>query len=315
MERTLPVALGSSITPLSLLVSRPWRARGIHDSDTVVLTHKGTGALFCSHVLSAKLLVQHWRNSATSLPTTEPCPICARNRFYHLKREARMPTGGNGEPMETKDTAVKLQGPPKAAFLRKSIEDHFAPSANPPPGLRVGGSKIYRAGNGLFADRALEKNAELGVYGGTLIYTTREQEESQSDKIMSFDLWGHTVHVDSSKSWHGVLNHQWLWPYLDSAEEVEASRLPAAWQAVFANVNVRSDGMMFTVRDVDQGEELTVDYGFAFWGDIKPVWDMTPLEEGALKQLLVSMVTQPHLRAFRDASGLYFGSIDSLKQS
>ncbi|KKK96615.1 hypothetical protein LCGC14_2660990, partial [marine sediment metagenome] len=120
--------------------------------------------------------------------------------------------------------------------------------------------------------------------------------------------------IDGVDSWHGTINHQWKWPYLDMTQ-VEISEkgvfmepdFEDEWAPVFANLQVSYIGNVEILRVIYEGEELTLDYGIEYWQTklepIKPTWDLRKIDDPlAEKHLLDLFDTDPVLKELFQAS-------------
>ena len=188
----------------------------------VTLVYERTRKRYCPHCLDETRL-RNWMKSKSFEESL--CPICEnKRRGLHRVRRPLMANGVDGsgtddtESMELEEEEEEeiLEGIPASKFMKDCIEDRFRPEKNPPVGIaEIGKSRIKGAGNGLFASVDLmgEDRSSLRVYGGEVMYTESESKASVSDKIMSFEIWDHLIHVDARQSWQGIMNHKGHWPY------------------------------------------------------------------------------------------------------
>lgn len=124
--------------------------------------------------------------------------------------------------------------------------------------IRIGKSRIPRAGLGAYAAQALPMNMLLGFYKGRLL-TLAQARQSDSDRILRTDTrpaWmskstyrlrrGGQVYVDASSggNWTQLINHA-----------------PESRSNVFYAKNTG----IYTKRRIEAGEELLVNYGRAAW--------------------------------------------------
>ena len=165
------------------------------------------------------------------------------------------------------------------AFIVDAIRARFSPQPFPPDFLTIRTSHIAPAGRGVFATQRILRGWTLVTYGGTVLFTeaARDQRDVQhaSDKVFTFNVWDRTIYVDgrvrptdpnqggSFTSWPALINHQWEWPTAD--------KLPITdqWYPVFANCDVLQNGdnvgAIVAIRDIEEGEEISIDYGKAYW--------------------------------------------------
>lgn len=308
--------LGVSIDPEQkwVMVRSP-RSIRTPKLEPVMLKTAESGQSYCNHHHERSVL-QAW---LVGLSAGQPlCPRCARALGHgrgrgrrHVSSPVRAQVASNKN--EEREEAEVEEVPP--AFLDNCIKWYFAPRVFPPSELvMLRASGIPGAGEGAFARVEIEANDQtsLGVYGGRVMYRQAEADASLSDKIMTFDLWNNTVHVDGTNSWHGKINHQWEWPY-DKYTNQELSGMGLyrkqplpEWLGVFANVDVGPNGVVFTPRKVLAGEELTVDYGLEFWSDktFKPRWDLRGLRILPAAQLRDEMSRDPLLKNLEMASDI-----------
>lgn len=99
-------------------------------------------------------------------------------------------------------------------------------------------SKIPEAGNGAFTKIDLPKGRAIGIYGGKII-TEKEAQKSNSKYILHLRM-PHSIYVDGAQqgNWTSKINH---------------SDNP--------NVEIKGNGVLYTLRHIAKGEELTFDYG------------------------------------------------------
>ena len=295
-----------------MVVKRFARTSKNKNKSIVKLVHKKTGTDHCTHPLDASHL-KRWLETV-KLVDQSLCPLCERQNPVRRRRRRNVSSrtvNGIEEPFEEE---------PGADFLRDCINDRYKPIPNPPQGIvHIATSRIPNTGDGIFTDVELlrdEDASALGTYGGKVIYKQKEVEESKSDKIMSFDLWNNVIHVDAESSWNGKINQQWDWPYdLLSDEELRVKGLKRIepdprWLRAFSNIDISPDGTIFPNRDIDLGEELTINYGLDFWKDkkFKPTWNLESIENVfARVELEQALSKDPLLKEIYEASTILFG--------
>ena len=209
------------------------------------------------------------------------------------------------------ETVVEVM--PEIDVLRWAIKDWFAPRQALPEWVVE--KQVEGMDTGVFVKlgeiHTIDRNANLGVYGGRVYFSKgkRKQAGKTSDKIIADRVWNNEMWVDgdvkdpkevhvyegeqeareSFVPWTAKLNHQWKWP--DSTLRNLSPKL----QAIFSNVAispggpegfVRGDakdvGIIYSLRSIQPGSELTLDYGHEYWnarqeGLRKPIWDWTDL--------------------------------------
>ncbi len=299
MRRDIVARLDATVDPADRWAIARFGPR-VPKDPLVKLVDKRTGAPRCAHSFRRAALVK-WLGTKGRF--RDVCPRCDRE------------TIGNGEPTEPeapeekKDVRPLIDSTPEQKFISLCLTNHYEKKTRMPESLREGASGIPGAGTGLFATEDLRDEEFVGRYTGKLMFKESEKIASTSDKVFEFSVWNNVIYVDAADSWAGKINHKWLWPYLamtkdELRKEGIARRppLPEAWKDVFANVFVDEEGGIFVTRFVSRGEELAADYTFNFWGDTKPVWDITGLSVQEQSRLLGQLDVDPKLKRLRDAS-------------
>lgn len=149
---------------------------------------------------------------------------------------------------------------------------------------------------GTFAKVKLESGTSAsGVYIGTPmgLYTgkvflrgldrPRNKEEWThitriSDVFVASDI-KRTIWVDGRGEWPGTCNHKWSFPG-------NYEFLPSEFYKYFSSIDMREDGTMMVLREINPGEEIFLDYGMSYWesrardeeNPIKPNWNIKGLD-------------------------------------
>lgn len=132
--------------------------------------------------------------------------------------------------------------------VRTTTED-LTPNARGPI---VRKSRIPRAGNGLFADRAYRKGAVITRYGGTLL-SDAQVRRSASKYVMTDERGRHhdarlVNNPDKEKG-------RWINDPKDTAFSVNVEA-----------VTTRDGVLIKAKRNISAGEEFFLDYGDRYWG-------------------------------------------------
>ena len=119
--------------------------------------------------------------------------------------------------------------------------------------LFVSKSLIENAGNGLFAAKRLAKNELICIYRGTKLSLAQTLKLQISEKDYLMGGFGLNVHVDAS-------NHpDVLARYIN--DNFDTSQI----NVVFRKIERDACALVYTIRDIEPGEELYVSYGESYW--------------------------------------------------
>ncbi len=192
------------------------------------------------------------------------------------------------------------QETPEIPGMRHAIKEYFAPQQKIPNWGEL--RKDPNIGFGVFVkkNRNLGYNADIGKYGGRIIFTRARKAEAEaaSDKVIEIPVWNNLMWIDGDITpanllsvgtypgegkaqapfvpWTARLNHQWEWP--KSTKHLLREQTPRI-QAIFANILISPGGLhkmngiekyvgvLVCLRDISGDTELTLDYGFEYWGD------------------------------------------------
>lgn len=211
--------------------------------------------------------------------------------------------------------ANKPKNPDDASFgkLKEDISEFFvekfAPKEKPPKGLVIksASEELGQNQNAVFAKRDLPQETHLGVFGGLIIQSLDQPELGQISKyyvmenVLEFEIFGthfaygilvidptrrnvdddekdpydeeETFGAERYMSWNGILNHKPDFSRIIS--KYPNFSMPPEWGVIFSNVEIDVNLQMHLKRDVKSGEELTWDYGDAYWKESDlPLWDL-----------------------------------------
>ncbi len=177
-----------------------------------------------------------WSNSAWDLRNQDHLPIILKIRQRHER----------SIPLERtrleKRTINETMG--DGIFVRERVEEDFMHSAHPP----CGGEPIYY----------------MGVASASLIeYGDKIHEFTLTSGKREIHYWvdGRSLpNVRQGEPWTALINH--LWGLDDDTEKI-----PSRLSRYFANAEFTVEGELRPLRPIEVGEQLTIDYGFAFWND------------------------------------------------
>ena len=136
------------------------------------------------------------------------------------------------------------------SYYKLTTGDNATGSCNS-PFLRVAQSRIPNAGSGLFTIEALRKDTHVAIYTGR-IYSLSELQQWVSDRRYVMKI-GINLYVDAKYTpW--VLARYINDPRDSSRVNVMVTKDVSAKQATLK-----------TIRNVQAGEELYIDYGIWYW--------------------------------------------------
>lgn len=143
-------------------------------------------------------------------------------------------------------------------------------------GVRVGRSKIPKAGRGLFASRSFNKGDLLCTYGGSLV---------DGAEAIYLDPC-YMVNFENGKGWKLAGDNQegdlglfanGTHPSLPSVTENARFSLSYDRKWILPGETGRGEAprgrfCLFAVKEIQEGEEIIVDYGSGYWATLKR-WD------------------------------------------
>lgn len=247
----------------------------------VQIINRDTKKAFCPHTHSLTS-IEPWLEVNGSYNNF--CPLCDQKQRF--SRRNFVFTGNENGKEEAMEIENNEEEPPD--YLKLCLETHFKITPIP-DNVTIAPSKNIGVGDGLFAIHPFETAEDIGIYSGKIIYTEKDMIQSKSDKVMAFDIWNNLLWVDGVNSWTSKINQMWRWPY-DELEEKdwkkrgveEELEFDDDWKEIFANLDVKADGLIYAIQDIDTYQELTIDYGMSFWEKppaIKPIWDLTMIRK------------------------------------
>ncbi len=140
------------------------------------------------------------------------------------------------------------------AFPRSSMSQHEKQIQSQ---LRVAPSTIPNAGRGVFAVSRIPKNTRLGYYRGSIVpnHELRRRYNNSStvytySLIVSDRRGGKTFSVDNSMPEDGDC----ILRYINDARSSKKNNCEFSWY-----------GDVYTLRDINKGEELFISYGNDYW--------------------------------------------------
>ena len=170
------------------------------------------------------------------------------------------------------------------------FEKLFSPVVQEPKGLQVREVKygIEEKELGVFAtDGSNIKGKSYGYFSGKVINTMDVPSISETGRryimemLLKTDILGvpivyGTIIIDPTVpqfTWHSRMNHKWSF---DNISTNSGFDMPSDWRFMFANVKINDSLLMTSSRDIDEGEELSFDYGDIYWsGGDRPTWDIS----------------------------------------
>lgn len=152
---------------------------------------------------------------------------------------------------------------PTSECLLKYVYSGNQEHNNPPEYVYENESKILGSGNGLFTNKHIETGQEIGFYNGKVEFKDPDDSYTFHEAFVfgkpsfKMDFWVRGKSNENSVSWTARINHQWKWDL--------NILIPKDFVGMFANTRISKELIIYANRNIDENEELTIDYQNEFW--------------------------------------------------
>ena len=121
--------------------------------------------------------------------------------------------------------------------------------------------------------KGLAKDHVLGQYSGKVFYSKNKAKTSGTKYIRKLSVFRWQIFVETTQinNWQKLINHKWDWP-------LSNLQLPKQWEPFFSNIRIDEKGDITASRNIETGEELSVQYDMDFKKE-NPVWNFEGLKD------------------------------------